>query len=72
MSFGRLLSRLGCVIMGLGHSILSLRRLFLKRYVDDAKLVCLGALLGQPLVGILNQSMLTNKCHPYTALMADK
>jgi hypothetical protein len=72
MSLGRLLSSLGRVIMGLGHSVPSLRCLFLKRCVDDAKLVRFGALLGQPLVGILNQSPLMRKRRPHTILVVDK
>jgi hypothetical protein len=42
------------MFMGLGRSVLSLRRLFLKRCVDDAKLIRLGALLRQPLIGVLD------------------
>jgi hypothetical protein len=40
--------------------------------VDDVKLIRLSALLGQPLVGILDQSPLTRKRRPHTALVADK
>jgi hypothetical protein len=36
----------GHVFTCLGHSILSLRRLLPMRHVDDAKLICFGALLG--------------------------
>jgi hypothetical protein len=72
MSFGRLLSSLGRVFMGLGRSVPSLRRLFLKRCVDDTKLIRLGTLLGLPLVGVLDQSPLTRKHRPHNALVANK
>jgi hypothetical protein len=71
-SLGHLLSSLGHVILGLGRNIPSLRRLFLKRYVDDSKLIRLGTLLGQLSVGILNQSPLMRKHHPHIALMTNK
>jgi hypothetical protein len=44
--FGHLLLSFGRVFMRLGSSIPSLRRLLPKRRVDDAKLICFGALLG--------------------------
>jgi hypothetical protein len=44
--FGRLLLSFGRVFTRLGCSIPSLRRLLLKRRVDDVKLICFGALLG--------------------------
>jgi hypothetical protein len=40
--------------------------------MDDTKLIRLNALLGQPLVGILDQSPLARKRRPHAALMADK
>jgi hypothetical protein len=40
--------------------------------VGSAKLVCLSALLGQPLVGVLDQSPLMGKHRPHTALVVDK
>jgi hypothetical protein len=72
MSFGRLFSSLGCVLMGLGLSIPSLHRLLLKRCVDDAKLISFGALLRHLFVGLLDQSLLTRKHRPHTTLMADE
>jgi hypothetical protein len=72
MGFGRLFSSLGCVFTRLGRSIPSLGRLLLKRHGDDTELICLGALLGHSLVGLLDQSSLTRKRHPHAALMADE
>jgi hypothetical protein len=40
--------------------------------MDNAKLIRLDALLGQSLVGILDQSPLVTKRRPHTTRMADK
>jgi hypothetical protein len=72
VSLGRFLSSLGRVLQGLGRGILCLCRLFLERGGDDTKLIRLGALLGQLLVGLLDQSLLARKRHPHIALVVDE
>jgi hypothetical protein len=57
-------------LRGLGLS--GLHRLLLNRRVGDAKLGCLGALLGEPLVGFLDQSPLTDEHRPHTTLMTNE
>jgi hypothetical protein len=72
MSLGCLLSRLGRILVDFSHGFPGRRRLFLERSVDDTKLSHLSALLGQPLVGILDQSPLARKRRPHAALVVDK
>jgi hypothetical protein len=72
VGFGHLLLSLGRIFTSLGRSIPSLHRLLLKRYADNTKLIRLSALLGQPLVGLLDQSLLTRKRRPHTALVVDE
>jgi hypothetical protein len=72
MSLGRLFSSLGRLLLAFGSGVPSLRRILLERCMDDAKLICLGALLRQPLVGILDQSLLARKRRPHATLVADK
>jgi hypothetical protein len=40
--------------------------------MDDAKLVYFDALLGQTLIGFLDQSLLTSKRRPYAAFMTNE
>jgi hypothetical protein len=49
-----------------------MRRLLPERRMDNAKLVCFGALLGRPLIGFLDQSLLTSKRCPHTAFMVNE
>jgi hypothetical protein len=54
MSLGRLFLSPCRIFTRLGLGFPSLRRLLLDRCMDDAELIYLGALLGQPLVGFLD------------------
>jgi hypothetical protein len=72
MGFGSLLLSPCRVFTRRGLGLPGLRRLLLNRRVGDAKLGRLGALLGEPLVGFLDQSLLMDERRPHATLMTNE
>jgi hypothetical protein len=72
MGFGSLLLSPCHIFTRRGLGLLGLRLLLLNRRVGDAKLSRLGALLGEPLVGFLDQSPLTEERRLNATLMMNE
>jgi hypothetical protein len=71
-SFGSLLSGPCRIFTRRGLDLPSLRRLLLDRRAGDAKLSRLGALLGEPPIGFLNQGPLMGERRPHATVMTNE